>query len=184
VLAAAPERFALVAHAMGGFVAFEILRRAPERVGRLVLMSTLAPADGPAQTARREGYLRLAQQGQFAAIIDERIPMLVHPRRVSDGDLTALLRRMAADTGVDAFLRQQRAIMSRSDSRASLAAIACPTLIMFGCADGITTLDHQMEMATAIPDARLHILKDCGHMLPVERPAEVNLALQAFLAAS
>lgn len=182
VLDAAPARFALVTHAMGGFVAFEILRRAPKRVEKLVLMSTLAPADTPKQTARREGYLRLVEQGKFDGIIDERIPMLVHANRAVDRALTATLRRMAADTGAKAFLKQQRAIMSRPDSVASLAAIACPTLIVFGHEDGITTHEHQQQLLDGIPGARLEIIEDCGHMVTLERPEAVNALLGNFLA--
>ena len=143
-------RFTLATHGMGGFVAFEILRRAPQRVERLVLISALAPADTPKQTARREGYLRLVEQGKFDGIIEERIPMLVHRARVNDAPLVAVLRRMAADTGPQAFLRQQRAIMTRPDSVATLGTISCPTLLMFGRQDGITTLEHQQQMLDGI----------------------------------
>ncbi len=182
VLDAIPRQFVLITHGMGGFVAFEMLRRTPERITKLVLMSALAPADTPKQTARREGYLRLVEQGKFDGIIEERIPMLVHPSRIGDEALTAILRRMARDTGPDVFQRQQRAIMSRSDSRSSLSAIACPTILVFGRQDGITTLDHQNEMRDAIPDVRLEILEDCGHMVTLEKPREVNEVLPAFLA--
>jgi len=183
VLDASPRRFALVAHAMGGFVAFEILRRDPARVEKLMLISTLAPADTPKQTVRREGYLRLVEQGKFDGIIDERIPMLVHPDRVNDAPLTDTLRQMAADTGPETFLRQQRAIMSRPDSVASLSAIPCPTLLMFGRQDGITTLDHQQQMLDGIANATLEIVENCGHMVTLERPAETNAMLLRFLSA-
>jgi pimeloyl-ACP methyl ester carboxylesterase len=182
VLDAASPRFALVAHGMGGFVAFEMLRRQPERISKLVLMSALAPADTPKQTVRREGYLRLVEQGEFDGIIEERLPMLVHPSRLADDAITGTLRRMAKDTGPDIFQRQQRAIMARRDSRSTLAAISCPTLLVFGRQDGITTLDHQREMLEAIADARLEILEECGHMMTLERPEHVNALLSAFLA--
>jgi pimeloyl-ACP methyl ester carboxylesterase len=182
VLDASPARFTLVAHAMGGFVAFEMLRRDPARVEKLVLMSTLAPADTPKQTVRREGYLRLVEQGKFDGIIEERIPMLIHPSRTGESTLTGKLRRMAQDTGPDIFQRQQRAIMSRRDSRPSLAEISCPTLLVFGREDGITTMDHQREMLDAIPGARLEILETCGHMMTLEKPQEVNALLSAFIA--
>jgi pimeloyl-ACP methyl ester carboxylesterase len=122
-LNAMPERVNLVCHAMGGFVAFEIMRRAPQRIANLVLMSTLAPADTPKQTVRREGYLRLVEEGKFDAIIEERLPILVHPDRMRDATLTGVLRQMAYDTGAETFLKQQRAIMARPDSRPSLKAI-------------------------------------------------------------
>jgi pimeloyl-ACP methyl ester carboxylesterase len=181
VLATVPARFSLVAHGMAGFVAFEILRQQPGRVGKLVLMSTLAQADTPKQTVRREGYLKLVQEGRFDAVIEERIPMLVHPGRQDDAALTAILRTMARDTGAEAFVRQQRAIMSRPDSRPGLAAIACPVLLIYGRADGISTLEHQQEMLREIPGSRLEIVEDSGHMLPLERPETVNALLRGFL---
>jgi pimeloyl-ACP methyl ester carboxylesterase len=181
VLDQAPARFALVCHAMGGFVAFEIMRRAPQRVSRLVLISTLAPADTPRQTVRREGYLRLVEQGRFSDIIEERIPMLVHPSQTGNAVLTGTLRRMAEDTGPDAFLRQQRAIMSRPDSRPTLPQISCPTLLIFGRQDAITTMDHQQEMVSAIANARLNVVENCGHMVTLERPETVNTYLGDFL---
>ena len=181
ILEDAPERVSVVGHAMGAFVAFEMLRQAPARVDRLVLMSTLASADGPAQTARRESYLRLVEAGRFDEVVEERLPILLSPRRRSDAALVASARAMAAATGPDAFLRQQRAIMSRPDSRPSLAAIPCPTLILCGRQDGIVTADHQAEMRDAIPGARLEILEDCGHLMTLEQPDRVNALLGEFL---
>jgi len=184
ILADAPARFSLVGQAMGGFVAFEMLRQAPSRIDRLVLMSTLASADGPAQTARREGYLRLVEAGRFEDVVEERLPMLLPPDRRSDAGLVAAARAMAAETGPDAFLRQQRAIMSRPDSRPSLGAIACPTLVLSGRQDGIVTLAHQEEIRDGIRGARLEILEDCGHLMTLEQPARVNALLAAFLLAA
>jgi pimeloyl-ACP methyl ester carboxylesterase len=181
VLDASPERFTLITHGMGGFVAFEMLRRDPGRVQRLVLMSALASADTPKQTERRMGYIRLVEQGRFDGIIEERIPMLVHPSRTGDAALTAVLRRMASNTGPEVFQRQQRAIMARLDSRPMLASIACPTMLMFGRQDGITTIEHQTEMVSAIPDVRLENLEDCGHMMTLEKPDAVNGLLEGFL---
>jgi pimeloyl-ACP methyl ester carboxylesterase len=181
ILNAAPERFSVVGHAMGAFVAFEVLRQAPARVDRLVVMSTLASADGPAQTARREGYLRLVEAGRFDEVVEERLPMLLSPQRRSDPVLVAAAREMAAATGPGAFLRQQRAIMSRPDSRPSLGAIGCPTLILFGRQDGIVTLAHQEEMLAGIPGSRFEILEDCGHLVTLEQPARVNTLLADFL---
>jgi len=181
VLDALPQRFTLITHGMGGFVAFEMLRRDPKRIERLVLMSALAPADTPKQTERRMGYIRLVEQGRYDGIIEERIPMLVHPSRVDDAALTGVLRRMASDTGAETFQRQQRAIMARPDSRPMLASIACPTMLVFGRQDGITTIEHQKEMLEAIPDGRLEVLEDCGHMMTLEKPDAVNGLLKAFL---
>jgi pimeloyl-ACP methyl ester carboxylesterase len=181
LLAEAPPRFHLVAHAMGGFTAFEVLRQAPERIFSLVLIATLAPNDGPAQTERRQGYIRLVEAGQFHGVVEERIPILVHPARREDGPLLAIVRRMAADTGAETFLRQQRAIMSRADSRPSLGAIPVPTLVVRGLQDGITTQAHVDEIMAGIPGARLAIVEDCGHLPTLEKPATTNRLLADWL---
>jgi len=107
--------------------------------------------------------------------------MLVHPARTDDVAITSVLRQMAKDTGPEIFQRQQRAIMARPDSRPTLGAIACPTMLLFGRQDGITTLDHQNEMLNAIADVRLEILEECGHMMTLEKPADVNARISTFL---
>ncbi|MCW5761578.1 MAG: alpha/beta fold hydrolase, partial [Phenylobacterium sp.] len=126
LLDAAPPRFHLIGHAMGGFTAFEVMRQAPERVISLVLIATLAPNDGPAQTERRQGYIRLVEAGQFDQVVEERVPILLPPRRREDARLLGLVRGMAEDTGAERFLGQQRAIMSRIDSRPSLGGVEVP----------------------------------------------------------
>jgi pimeloyl-ACP methyl ester carboxylesterase len=182
LLAEAPDRFHLAAHAMGGFVAFEVMRQAPERVLSLALLSTLASADGPKQTARRQGYCRLVEAGNFAGVVEERIPILVHPARREDEPLLTIVRRMAFDTGPDTFLRQQRAIMGRIDSRPFLSAMACPVLLLRGAQDSISQAEHHAEIHAAIPAARAEILEDAGHLLTLERPHSVNALLREWLA--
>lgn len=156
----------------------------PSRVASVALLSTLAPNDTPAQTARREGYLRLVGQGRFADVVEERIPMLLHPSRRTDAALVGIARKMAEDTGVSAFLNQQRAIMTRPDSRPCLAGISCPTLVVFGRQDGIVTLEHQIEMQNGVRDSRLEIIEDCGHMLTLERPELVARLLVEWIQAT
>jgi pimeloyl-ACP methyl ester carboxylesterase len=168
---------------MGGFTAFEVMRHAPGRVLSLVLIATLAPNDGPAQTERRQGYVRLVEAGNFDGVVEERIPMLVHADRRGDDGLLGVVRRMASDTGAERFLGQQRAIMSRVDSRPGLGAITVPTLLIRGDHDGITTQAQQDEMLRGIPDARLEVIADCGHLPTLERPQETNRLLTAWLAA-
>jgi pimeloyl-ACP methyl ester carboxylesterase len=182
LLAEAPERFHLVAHAMGGFTAFEVMRQAPERVVSLALIATLAPNDGPAQTERRQGYIRLVEDGRFEEVVEERIPILVHPARREDASLLSVVRRMASDTGAARFLGQQRAIMSRPDSRPSLGAIAVPTLLIRGDQDGITTQAHQDEILAGIAGSRLEAVADCGHLPTLEKPVTTNRILAAWLA--
>lgn len=182
LLAAAPERFHLISHAMGGFTAFEVMRQQPERVLSLVLIATLAPNDGPAQTERRQGYIRLVEAGRFDQVVEERVPILLPPDRREEGPLLARVRQMAADTGAERFLAQQRAIMSRIDSRPSLTAIKVPTLVIRGAQDGITTEAHQAEILAGIPQARFVEMSRVGHLPTLEAPDETNRLLKDWLA--
>ena len=177
----APPKFVLVGHAMGGFVAFEVMRRAPDRVAKLALIATLASADGPAQTARRQGYIDLVTSGQFDEVVEERIPILFPEEKREDEQLLAIARTMAADTGADTFLAQQRAIMARIDSRPRLGEIAVPTLLIWGEKDGITSRAHHDEIAEAIPGARLEVVAGVGHLPTVEAPELVAGLLSRFI---
>ena len=181
LLDSAPPKFVLVGHAMGGFVAFEVLRRAPERVAKLALISTLASADDPAQTARRQGYIDLVESGNFDQVVEERIPILFPEEKRSDERLLGIARQMAADTGADTFLAQQRAIMARIDSRPRLGEIAVPTLLVWGEKDGITSRAHHDEIADAIPGARLEVVAGAGHLPTVEAPELVVPLLSEFI---
>lgn len=178
VLADAPPRFALAGLSMGGIVALEILRRAPERVERLALIDTQARPDDAAARERRLALIGLARSGQFASVPQRLLPLFVHPDRVADAGLATTVRAMAEAVGPDAFIQQQTALMGRIDSRPSLPAIACPTLVLAGRQDALTPPPVQEEMAAAIPDATLVILPHCGHLAPLELPDLVTRLLR------
>ncbi|RMD61821.1 MAG: alpha/beta hydrolase, partial [Alphaproteobacteria bacterium] len=129
VLAAMPDRFALAGLSMGGYVAFEVMRQAPQRVGLLALLDTKAGLDTEEQTARRRGMIELARKGRFKGVTRMLLPMLIHESRLEDAALTGLVMDMAERCGREVFLRQQHAIMTRPDSRPTLPTIACPTLV-------------------------------------------------------
>jgi pimeloyl-ACP methyl ester carboxylesterase len=183
VLAVAPVRFNLVGLSMGGYLAFEILRRSPERVARLALLSTTARPDTPEQTERRTAQMGLASDGKFAEVVDALFPILFRPARNSDAALRELTHAMARECGAEAFVRQLTAIMKRPDSRPDLAKIACPTLVLVGEDDQITPLDRAEEMVAAIPDARLVAVADCGHLSTLDQPEAVTAALTWWLTA-
>src|ERR1700738_4403970 len=121
IRAEAPPRFALAGHSMGGYIAFEIMRQAPQRVAKLALINTQARPDTPEATARRRGQITLAQGGEFHAVLDELFPGFVHPSRCEDLGLRQLVHDMGDDIGAEAFVRQQTAVISRADSRPTLA---------------------------------------------------------------
>ncbi len=183
ILADAPPRFSLIGLSMGGYVAFEILRQAPQRVARLALLDTSARPDTAEAGQRRRAQIALAERGRLAEVTEQQFPLLVHPARRDDEALRRLVRLMAEETGADAFIRQQRAIMSRPDSRPGLAAIVCPTLVMVGEADQLTPPEVAREMAEAIPAARLVVVRDSGHLSTIEQPGATTEALAAWLEA-
>ncbi|HTE42372.1 MAG TPA: alpha/beta fold hydrolase [Steroidobacteraceae bacterium] len=175
ILAASPPRFALVGLSMGGYVAFEIWRQASDRVAKLALLDTTARPDTPEQTKVRNDQIAQAEAGKFAAIVDKALPMLIH--RQGDQGLRAVVKQMAADTGEDAFIRQQRAIVGRADSRPDLAKILCPTLVLVGAEDKLIPPDRSREMADGIAGAKMVTVDACGHISSLEQPAKVTEAL-------
>jgi pimeloyl-ACP methyl ester carboxylesterase len=182
MLAETPGRFALAGLSMGGYVAQEIMRQAPERVTRLALLDTSARADSEEQRSRRRGLIELAAKGHFKGVTPRLLPFLVHTDRLTDQPLVEMVTSMAERVGSAAFLRQQRAIIGRPDGRADLARIACPTLILCGREDALTPLALHEEMAAAIPGAKLKIVEHCGHLSTLERPDAVNSTLRDWLA--
>ncbi len=183
VLREAPaERFAVAGLSMGGYVAMELLRQARERVTRLALLDTRARLDTLEETARRLELIRLAQTERgFTPITRRMLPLLIHPSRLEDIALVDIVRGMAEHVGIDSYVRQQQAVMSRPDPRETLRAITCPTLVLCGREDAITPLPMSIEMAELIPGAQLAVIEECGHLSTLEKPREVNAALRAWL---
>lgn len=181
-LDAAPEKFALAGLSMGGYVALEIMRQAPERVTRLALLDTGARADTPEQTTRRRDLIGLANRGEFKAVSPRLLPLFIHEDRLSDRPLVDDITAMADSVGKDAFLRQQKAIMGRPDSRPDLPGIACPTVVICGRDDVLTPIALSEEISGLIPGADLVLIDECGHLSTMERPEAVNAALREWLA--
>ena len=182
ILAAAPQRFALAGLSMGGYLALEIMRQAPDRVRCLALCDTSARADTPEQTAGRNAAIDAAGKYDFAALARTSVGQLVAAaaaEQVRDAVVT-----MSVRVGVAAYVRHQRAIMQRPDSRPLLPSIAVPTLVMVGAEDALTPPPLAEEMAEAIPAATLRIVPAAGHLPPMERPAETTAILRDWLAAA
>jgi pimeloyl-ACP methyl ester carboxylesterase len=181
ILKEAPPRFALAGHSMGGYIAFEIMRQAPERVAKLALLNTQARPDTPEATARRRGMVARAQDGGYRAVVDEYWANFVHPSRSGDATLHQIVHDMSDDVGVEAFVRQQSAIMARPDSRPTLTAIRCPTLVLTCDTDNTVPSKLSPEMADAIAGSWLVVLEDCGHLPQLERPEATAQALTEWL---
>ena len=181
ILASAPARFALAGLSMGGYICFEILRRAPERIARLVLLDTSARPDAPEQSEQRRSQMEMARGGRLGEIADMLFPRMVHARRWGDESLRRIWRTMAQEVGPEGFINQQKAIMGRPDSRPGLAAIRCPTLVIVGDGDVLTPPERAEEIANGIPGARLSVIRDSGHLSTLEQPAAVAKSMMQFL---
>jgi pimeloyl-ACP methyl ester carboxylesterase len=182
VLDRAPPRFALAGLSLGGYVAFEILRRARGRVTRLALLNTSARADADGQSLSRERSIRAARIGSFKGVTPRFLPTILHERHAADPHIAQIVLDMTERVGRIAFERQQRAAIGRPDSRPLLASIACPTVVIAGLQDKVTPPTLQEEIAAGIPGARLEKLDVCGHLAPLEQPDEVNRLLRDWLA--
>jgi pimeloyl-ACP methyl ester carboxylesterase len=180
VLAVAPERFALGALSMGGYVAFEIMRQAPARVTRLALFSASASPDTPEHAAERKRGMESLRLGRFVGVGQHLLPQLIHPSRLAD-PVADTVRDMAERVGGEAFLRQQEAILSRPDSRPVLAQIAVPTLVAVGDSDVLTPPAEARLIHEGIGGSTLHVLATCGHLPALERPAESTALLRGWL---
>ena len=182
ILRDAPPRFALAGLSMGGYISFEILRQAPQRVARLALLDTMARPDTEEASAARRSQMELAAAGRFTEVIEALVPRLVHASRLEDPALRELIHVMGAEVGVQGYLNQQAANIARIDSRPTLAAIRCPTLVLVGDSDVLTPPERASEIAAGIAAAELVVVPRCGHLSPLECPQAVTDALRAWLA--
>ena len=181
ILYAAPPRFALVGLSMGGYIAFEMLRQAPQRITKVALLDTSARADAPEQSAMRRAQMSLAAQGRLAEVLEQQLPRLVGRARREDAALREVFKLMAEEVGAAAFIRQQTAIMGRTDSRPTLGDIRCPALVLVGAEDELTPPERAAEIAGGIAGARLVTVPHSGHVSTLEQPEEVTRALLEWL---
>lgn len=179
-LAAAPARFALAGLSMGGYVAFEIMRQAPERVTHLALLDTSARADDAARRETRRKGIEMARSGRFIGVSRRLLGSLVAPQHLGT-PVAAAVQAMSERVGQAAYMRQQVAIMGRVDSRAMLAGIKVPTLVGVGEADKMTPPELAQEIAAGIEGAALVVFPDSAHLPTMENPAAVVAAMQGWL---
>lgn len=181
VLASAEPTFALAGFSMGGYVAQEIARIAPERIERLALIDTAIRADTPERAAQRRAVTAAAShEGAFLGVADRLMASYVDPSRLGDKDLTGRIQAMTQRLGREVFLRQNA--LAREDGAAALRALRCPIVIVCGEHDAITPLAGQHEMAHAIGCTHMVVIPNAGHMTPMEAPDAVNAALRRWLA--
>lgn len=180
ILRDAPPLFALLGFSMGGYLAFEIMRQAPERVKKLCLLDTSARPDTPEATAKRRDRIGIARNGGFSKTLDGAYDDAVHPDHIGRADLRAISKAMSLANGAETYMRHQEAIIGRPDSRPTLATIRVPTAVVVGDADKITPPEAAYEMADAIPGATLAVIQRAGHMAIIEQPEATIGAIVAW----
>lgn len=181
VLDRAPPAFALLGLSMGGYVAFEILRRAPGRVTHLALCCTRAEPDAPAMAAQRRALVERARAEGLAAVARDLAAGWIATAARERPQLIERVAAMAETVGVEGFARQQEAILGRPDSRPGLAQITCPTLVVAGRQDPLTPPAALEAIAAAIQGADLAVLGGCGHLATLERPRTMLDLVRAWL---
>jgi len=183
ILSMLPAKFALVGLSMGGIVALEILRRAPERITRLCLMATTPLSETPDQAAMREPLIVSARTGGLEKALQLSLPPEVLAPGARRLDVLNLVRAMGLDLGAELFVDQSRALQRRLDQQATARRCQVPTLILCGEYDRLTPVKRHEFLAELIPHARLEIIAGAGHLPGLEQPEAVNRALSQWLAA-
>ena len=186
VLDTAPPRFALAGHSMGGRVAMEVVRLAPERVTRLALLDTgyLGRAPGAAgedEAAKRYALLAIARKQGVRAMATEWVQGMVDPARLGDVQLVESIVAMFERKSADIFAQQITALLGRPDATPTLRAVRVPTLVLCGRADSWSPPPQHEEIAALVPGSQLQMIDGAGHMCTMERPEVVAQALLDWL---
>jgi len=181
LLAKTPARFTLIGLSLGGYLAFEVIRRQLDRLERLVLIDTTAVADHPERLAGRYADIAKVREGGIEALIPELPARWFHPAHAQRSDLVNLMSKMARSIGARGQINQQSAMMGRPDSHDDLARVRVPTLLMCGREDPVTPVPDHKAMAARIPGACLEIIENCGHLSTIEQPGSVNRVLIDWL---
>jgi pimeloyl-ACP methyl ester carboxylesterase len=181
LLAKTPALFTLIGLSLGGYLAFEIIRKQLQRLERLVLMDTTAVADHPARRAGRVADMAKVREGGIEALIPELPARWMHPEHAQRVELTSLMSAMACSIGARGQLNQQTAMLARPDSHADLERVRVPTLLVCGREDPVTPVHDHEAMAARVPGAQLEIIENCGHLSTIEQPEIVNRVLRNWL---
>ena len=188
VLQSAPaERFALAGHSMGGRVAMELLRQAPQRVTGVALMDTghlprAAGEAGAQEAAKRHALLEVARTQGVRAMAQTWVQGMVHPDRLQDAALIESVVAMFARKSADVFAAQIEALLARPDASDVLRTLTLPTLLQCGAQDSWSPPAQHADMQALAPHAVLDVIAHAGHMAPMERPADVAASLARWLA--
>ncbi|WP_454781580.1 alpha/beta fold hydrolase [Legionella sp. WA2022007384] len=169
-------KFFLAGHSMGGWLALELARRAPERILKLCLLNTSAQPDSEEKHQRRIEMIRTVEQGAFQTVAAALADNYVYDERVKAEVLSMFL-----SVGPQTFLAQQKILLARDECNSFLASLTMPTLVMHARQDKNFSLAVHAELADKIPHAKLAIIEDSGHMSPMESPQAVTALLRLWL---
>lgn len=181
VLDQAPPRFSICGFSMGGRVALKIMDMAPERIMRLCLLDT---GVGPAVDGERDKRLALVDLARAkgnAALIETWLPPMLHPERQKDPRFIGPLGEMICRATPDIFARQQNALLTRPDARPLLPKIKIPTYVVVGRQDAWSTVEQHEAFAKEIAGAKLVVIEDSGHFVPVEQPEKLSAVLDEMM---
>ena len=181
ILDEAPFRFSLGGLSMGGYIALEIMKIAPERVNRLALLNTQAQMDTKQKKAIRRQIIAASQTGKFVGASKPFMKKLLSKEHCDNAEIVGVIQEMAMDIGLELFIKQQTAIMNREDKMYLLPEIKQPTLMIMGTEDEIIPKGTNEAMAEIMPNVRYEVLENCGHMSALERPDTVTQMMREWL---
>jgi pimeloyl-ACP methyl ester carboxylesterase len=181
MIAGLPPKFALMGHGLGGDIALDIIRRAPDRVTRVILMATDPLSEPPAQAVERETRMVMARAGRLVEAVGMDIPAAAIAESPWRDEIMALVQDMALGLGEGVYLRQSRALQRRPDQQKTMRKVRLPALVLAGRQDPLMPLRRQEFTATLMPYGQFQIVEDAGHLAPLEQPEAVSAAVEAFL---
>ncbi len=176
-----PGELILCGASMGGMLAMEAARQAPQRMRGLALLGTTARPETDDMRKLREAAIELFAQGRMREVLEPNIPLAFHPAQAADPDLVKAYFDLVMRAGAEQLIRQNRAVIARPDARLHLPLLRCPVLVMCGDADQLTPPECSREIASLVPHAELVMVPQCGHMLTMEKPEVVNATLLRWL---
>lgn len=179
-LQAAPDRFFLCGHSLGSLVAMLIAAKAPNRVEKLILVSAFAGATH-AQIAETKELLQLLQKGKDESLLEKARKKCIHPDRWNDPELMDFFKTAQLRFPQKGALNQIQAILQNPSVLSSLSKIQCPTLVVYGRQDALMALKHEEAIVKGIPNAKLALIEDCGHMPSIERPQALTALMRLWL---
>ena len=182
LLAECPGPLMLCGASMGGMIAMEAARQAPDRIRGLALLGTTARPESAEMRELREHAIRLFEEGRVAEVIEPNVHFAFHPDNAGNARLAGDYLEFVLRAGAGQLIAQNQAVIARPDAREHLPQVRCPALVMCGDSDQLTPPENSTEIAGLIPGAELVMVPRCGHMLTMERPEAVNAAMRDWLA--